>query len=136
MDTYIPQAGIIWGTISAELQKPLGALVLLVLLDYITGVCVAVKERTLSSKIGSKGLSTKVTMFAMVGLSVVVDQLLIGAGLALSTVTILFYCSNELISICENASKMGLPLPKKLVVYLKSLQDGAEKGDKESKPHE
>lgn len=112
--------------ISTQLQKPLGALILLVCLDYITGICVAVREKRLSSKIGAKGLATKVMIFAMVGLSVVVDQLLIGAGLALSSVTILFYCSNELISICENAAKMGLPLPKKLTSYLKSLQEGVQ----------
>lgn len=120
--------------ISTQLQKPLGALILLVCLDYITGICVAVREKRLSSKIGAKGLATKVMIFAMVGLSVVVDQLLIGAGLALSSVTILFYCSNELISICENAAKMGLPLPKKLTSYLKSLQEGiqADSDKKES----
>lgn len=130
MDTYVAQIGIIWGNAASELQKPLGALILLVCLDYITGICVAVRERKLSSKIGSKGLTTKIMIFAMVGLSIVVDQFLIGAGLALSSVTILFYCSNELISICENAAKMGLPLPRKLTVYLKNLQDHLDE-DKE-----
>lgn len=115
-----------FGTISTQLQKPLGALILLVCLDYITGICVAVREKKLSSKIGTKGLATKVMIFAMVGLSVIVDQLLIGAGLALSNVTILFYCSNELISICENASKIGLPLPKKLTSFLKSMREGQQ----------
>ena len=114
MDTYMLQLGTMWKTTVSELQRPLDALILLVCLDYITGICVAVRERKLSSKIGSKGLATKVTIFAMVWLSVVVDQLLIGAELALSRITILFYCSNEMISICENAAKMGLPLPQKL----------------------
>lgn len=132
MDTYATQFGIIWRNV-AGLQKPLGALILFVCLDYITGICVAVRERELSSKIGSKGLTTKVMIFAMVGLSVVVDQLLIGEGLALSHVTILFYCSNELISICENAAKMGLPLPRKLTAYLKNLQENL---NEEKKDHD
>lgn len=122
MDAYITQIWDMWDNVSVELQKPLEALILLVCLDYLTGVCVAVREKKLSSKIGSKGLSTKVMIFAMVGLSAIVDQFLIGAGLALSRVTILFYCSNELISICENAGKLGLPLPRKLTSYLKSLR--------------
>lgn len=130
MDNYLTPIGTIWEKTAAGLQKPLGALILLVCLDYITGICVALRERKLSSKIGSKGLTTKVMIFAMVGLSVVVDQLLIGAGPALSSVTVLFYCSNELISICENAAKMGLPLPKRLTAYLKSLQDRLDEDKK------
>lgn len=129
MNTYRSEIETMLGEISAQLQKPLGALILLVCLDYITGICVAVRERKLSSKIGAKGLATKVMIFTMVGLSVVVDQLLIGTGLALSSVTILFYCSNELISICENAAKMGLPLPKKLTTYLQSLREDLQESN-------
>lgn len=118
--------------ISLQLQKPLGALILLVCIDYITGICVAVREKKLSSKVGAKGVATKIMIFAMVGVSVIVDCLLIGTGLALSSATILFYCSNELISICENAAKIGLPLPKKLTACLESFQKGLqESGDKE-----
>ena len=125
------QLGTMWKTTVSELQRPLDALILLVCLDYITGICVAVRERKLSSKIGSKGLATKVTIFAMVWLSVVVDQLLIGAELALSRITILFYCSNEMISICENAAKMGLPLPQKLTRHLQNLQEHLDEGKKD-----
>ena len=131
METYMLQLGTMWKTTVSELQRPLDALILLVCLDYITGICVAVRERKLSSKIGSKGLATKVTIFAMVWLSVVVDQLLIGAELALSRITILFYCSNEMISICENAAKMGLPLPQKLTRHLQNLQEHLDEGKKD-----
>lgn len=128
------QFGIAVEEISAQLKRPLCALILLICLDYITGICVAVRKKNLSSRIGAKGLTTKIMIFAMVGLSVVVDQLLIGTGLALSSVTILFYCSNELISICENAANMGLPLPKKLTAYLKNLQDGLGESQGEEDP--
>jgi len=133
MNTHEMKIWTMLEEVSTQLQKPLGALILLVCLDYITGICVAIRERKLSSKIGAKGLATKVMIFAMVGLSVVVDQLLIGAGLALSSVTILFYCSNELISICENAARMGLPLPKKLTAYLKSLKEDLQADESKKK---
>lgn len=118
--------------ISSQLQNPMGALILLICLDYITGICVAVREKKVSSKIGAKGVAKKIMIFVMVGVSVIIDYLLIGAGPALSSATILFYCSNELISICENAANIGIPLPKKLVECLKSFrkdlqQDEAEK---------
>ena len=75
-------------------------------------------------------------VFAMVGVSVIADGLLIGGGLSLSSVTILFYCANELISICENAARIGLPLPKKLTDCLKNfrkaLQQDESKADSKS----
>lgn len=36
------------------------AFIAVVVLDYITGVCAAVHTRTLSSKVGAKGISKKV----------------------------------------------------------------------------
>ena len=108
--------------IPASTKKLLGALILFVCIDYMTGICVAIHTQKLSSRIGAKGLSTKVMIFAMVALTAIIDSLLIGDGSALCSITILFYCSNELISICENANQMGLPLPQKLVEFLKAFQ--------------
>ena len=108
--------------IPASTKKLLGALILFVCIDYMTGICVAIHTQKLSSKIGAKGLSTKVMIFAMVALTAIIDYLLIGDGSALCSITILFYCSNELISICENANQMGLPLPQNLVEFLKAFQ--------------
>lgn len=108
--------------IPTSTKKLLGALILFVCIDYMTGICVAIHTQKLSSKIGAKGLSTKVMIFAMVALTAIIDYLLIGDGSALCSITILFYCSNELISICENANQMGLPLPQKLVEFLKAFQ--------------
>lgn len=108
--------------IPTSTKKLLGALILFVCIDYMTGICVAIHTQKLSSKIGVKGLSTKVMIFAMVALTAIIDYLLIGDGSALCSITILFYCSNELISICENANQMGLPLPQKLVEFLKAFQ--------------
>lgn len=103
-------------------RKLFMALVLFVCIDYITGLCVAIREKKLSSKIGAKGLAKKIAIFAMVALGAIIDLLLIGEGSALCSVTILFYCSNELISICENTNRMGIPLPKKLVAFLENFQ--------------
>jgi len=104
-------------------RKLLKALILFICIDYITGVCVAVKEKKVSSRIGAKGLSMKVMIFALVLLTAVIDKLLIGEGSALCNITLLFYCSNELISICENANRIGLPLPQKLVSFLKAFKE-------------
>lgn len=97
------------------------ALIAFVILDYITGVCVAFSNHTLSSKVGAKGIARKVTIFALVSLSHISDEYLLGGGNVLRTITTGFYISNECISIFENAGDLGLPLPKKLKEVLSTL---------------
>ena len=75
----------------ADNNKVLYALIILVTLDYITGVCVAIKDKKLSSSIGAKGIINKVVIFIMVSLSHVVDSYLLSSGVALERITILFY---------------------------------------------
>lgn len=104
-----------------SIPKTIYALIAIVMLDYISGICVAVKERKISSKIGAKGIASKVMVFVYVILSYVIDQVLLGGGAALTSITILFYCSNEIISILENANRFGLPMPEKLIRCLEDL---------------
>lgn len=89
-------------------------LMLLVVLDYITGICVAVHQKRLSSKIGFKGISLKVMIFVIISMCHVLDGYLLSEGSTIQAMTILFYCANEVVSILENSVAVGLPLPQKL----------------------
>lgn len=89
-------------------------LISLVILDYITGICVAVHQKRLSSKIGFKGISLKVMIFVVLSMCHVLDGYLLGDGSTIQAMTILFYCANEVVSILENSVAIGLPLPQKL----------------------
>ncbi len=97
------------------------ALIAFVSIDYITGVWLAILEKNVSSDIGFKGISKKVMIFVLVALGNIIDQLVIGSGSTLRCMLIMFYLSNEGISIIENAGKMGLPLPQKLKEALQKL---------------
>ena len=44
------------------LPDTVNALFVLIIIDYITGVCLAVKEKKISSKIGAKGIAAKVLL--------------------------------------------------------------------------
>ena len=90
------------------------ALILLILLDYITGLCVAIQEKKISSRIGLRGITQKLMIIIIITVGSVVDKLFLDGQYALSTVTILFYSTNEAISILENACRMGLPIPTRL----------------------
>jgi toxin secretion/phage lysis holin len=99
----------------------LKTLVYLTLADYITGVLVAIYQRKLSSSIGYKGIIKKVMMFGIVAVANCVDMA-VGAEIV-RNITIVFYISNEGISILENADKMGVPIPEKLRQVLKQFKE-------------
>lgn len=105
------------------------ALIVFVVLDYITGVLCVIADRRLSSAVGFKGICRKVLIFALVGVANILDVHVIGTGCVVRTATIFFYISNEGVSILENAANLGLPVPKKVKEVLKQLHDGAESED-------
>jgi len=102
-------------------------LVVFVVIDYLLGVMCAVLEKHLSSDIGARGIFKKVVIFTLVGVAHVIDQNIIGDGGAIRTAVIFFYISNEGISIIENATRLGLPIPSKLRDVLEQLKDGGNK---------
>lgn len=104
------------------------ALIVFVVADYITGVMCAVVDKTLSSIVGFRGIFKKILIFILVGIGHSIDVNLIGDGSVLRTAVIFFYCSNEGISMLENASRLGLPIPPKLKAVLAQLH---EKGENE-----
>lgn len=105
------------------------ALVAFVVIDYITGVMCAVNDRTLSSEVGFRGICRNVLIFLMVGIANILDVHVIGTGSVLRTAAIFFYISNEGVSLLENASHLGLPVPQKIKDVLEQLHNRAE--DKE-----
>jgi len=103
------------------------ALITFVVIDYVTGLMVAVLERKLSSEVGFRGIFKKVLIFAFVGIGNIIDVYLLKNGSAIRTAVIFFYVSNEGISIIENSAKIGLPIPQKLKDILEQLnkEDGS-----------
>lgn len=101
-------------------------LFLLMTLDYATGVAASIKTgQGLNSSIGFWGIWKKglIVLIVMIGHRF---DLLLGTELFMAGFTY-FYLANELISIAENAGKLGLPLPgllRKLIAALKEKGDG------------
>ncbi|WP_027107888.1 phage holin family protein [Lacticigenium naphthae] len=103
------------------------ALIAFVVIDYMLGVMCAIIEKRLSSDVGARGIFKKVVIFSLVGVAHIVDQNIIGDGGVIRTAVIFFYLSNEGISIIENATRLGLPIPEKLRDVLEQLKDGGDK---------
>ena len=106
------------------------ALVMFVVMDYISGVMCAIADKTLSSEVGFKGICRKVLIFVLVGIANILDVQVIGTGSVLRTAVIFFYISNEGISLLENAGYLGLPIPEKIKTVLEQLHDRAEREEK------
>ncbi len=99
------------------------ALLVLMVLDYVTGIMCAVVDRQLSSAIGFKGIFKKVLVIMLVGVAHIVDVYVVRSGEALRSAVICFYLSNEGVSVLENAGRLGLPIPEKLKAILSQLHD-------------
>ena len=109
------------------------ALVVFVILDYVTGIMCAINDRKLSSAVGFRGICRKVLIFLLVGIANILDVQVIGTGSVLRTAVIFFYLSNEGVSLLENAAHLGLPVPEKMKDILAQLHDRAEKTESEDK---
>lgn len=88
----------------------LSVLLAFVVLDYLTGVIAAAVEGRLSSQVGLIGIAKKVFVFVMVAVAHLVDTA-IGSANVLRDAVIFFYLANELLSVIENAGRVGLPIP-------------------------
>ena len=100
------------------------ALLAFIVIDYISGVMVAIIERKLSSSIGFRGIFKKVLIITFVGVGHIVDFYILKNGSAVRTAIIFSYLSNEGLSIIENSSKLGLPIPENLKKIFRDLDKG------------
>lgn len=99
----------------------LKCLLIIIIIDYITGMLSAIYNKKVSSKIGFKGLIKKFSYICIVGLSVVLDRILGNTG-TIRNLVIYFFIANDGISILENVAEMNIPLPKKLIEVLEQLK--------------
>lgn len=117
--------GFLWG----EFDGLMYALIAFMVLDYLSGILVAIAKKELSSKIGFRGIAKKVIILSLVAVGHILDVNVLNCGSVCRSAVIGFYIANEGISILENSAELGLPLPKKLVSVLKQLKDKEDKDE-------
>ena len=103
-------------------MKGLDILVALMFMDYVTGVCAAwiVNDSGISSRRSVTGLIKKFMMACIVCTCHLFDVFL-GINI-LQQCAIFTLIGNEGISIVENASRAGVPIPKALVTHLEQIK--------------
>ena len=138
-----PPPGLAGGFIAAIFggwDSALATLVVFMGIDFVTGLVTAVMGKSkhsrsgaLNSKAGWIGLAKKFCILLMVVVGVRID-ILLGTTYIRDTVCISF-CLNELLSIIENTTLMGIPYPPAIKKAIDVLQTKVgrieEKNDKE-----
>lgn len=98
-------------------------LLLLMVLDYISGILAAIinEALALNSSKGYKGIFKKLGILIGVAVAHIIGQTLHVP--ALYDVVLWFYACNEGLSVLENLAKCGVPFPAKLKDTLEQLKD-------------
>lgn len=121
----------------SNVAAPLIVLLIVVICDYITGMIKAYSTHVLNSRIGFMGIVKKLSYFIVVAVGMVCDYLIssglkqintsIGDLSIIAIIVIIWLIINELLSILENLSQIGVPLPTFLKKLLERLLVVAEK---------
>lgn len=123
-------SGLLGGMVSYVLggwDVLLKSLVALVILDYVTGVLKAIYCKELSSEVGFRGLIKKVVIFIVVATSNIISAIL-SDSIPLRDIVIIFFISNEGISLVENAAEF-IPIPEKLKNILIQIREESSNED-------
>ena len=133
------------GAYLRQLAAPLLVLIVVMVLDWISGISSAWKRKQLDSRIGLVGIIKKVGYLLIVAVGMVLDYLIqmLGGEFGLSLegtyfiglVVIIWLIINECISILENTAEMGAPVPPFVQKLLERLKRHTEEiaGETEEK---
>lgn len=115
------------------------ALLIMMALDYLTGLIKGYKKKNINSKTAYKGFWKKIVALIVVMWATQMDIVFHHVGvqtleassnlssivqnIGIRTLVLLFYVSTESLSIIENAAALGVPIPEKLKSALEQCRD-------------
>ena len=104
-------------------DNALEILLIVMTLDYITGLACAFKKKTVSSSIWYTGLVKKASIFIIVILAAQMDRMVGDGSHLFRNGTAFFFSANDAISVLENIGQIGIKMPSFLRKALTSLKD-------------
>lgn len=149
MEKYVIPTQAAFAAIGAWISAKLGilgpvlsVLAVMMVLDYVSGMLASKQEAIehpgdkaygWSSKKGAQGIIKKVGYLCVIAVAIVVDYVIINVagnvGIEISVkaffgqMAAVWYILNELLSIIENAGRMGAPVPDWLCKYIAVLKE-------------
>ena len=92
-----------------------------IIVDYISGLCKAIYNKKLNSEIGLKGIIKKVGYLLIIIVAQLIGNLY-NNSLDIRNILLYMFISNEVISILENMSEVGIVIPD--IIKNKLLKGG------------
>lgn len=118
------------------LVVPIVVMLVVMCVDYITGLAGAYITKQLNSRIGIIGIIKKIAYLGLVAVGMVTDYIIYSAlaqlgvsielGYCVGMVIVVWLIINELISILENLAEIGVPLPKFITKLIERLKNTVE----------
>lgn len=109
-------------------DNALEILLIIMVLDYITGLASAFKKKTVSSSIGYTGIIKKASIFIIVILAAQMDRMIGDGSHLFRNGTAFFFSANDAISVLENIGQIGIKMPsflRKALINLKDTYDSS-----------
>lgn len=134
---YIKKCGII--IVSSLLDgwdNALEILLIIMALDYITGLASAFKKKAVSSSVGYTGLIKKASIFIIVILAAQMDRMIGDGSHLFRNGTAFFFSANDAISVLENIGQIGIKMPSFLRKALINLKDTYDSSPSQSKKND
>lgn len=111
MDMLVAGAKVVIGIVASlwlGLHPLVQLLLVLMVMDIISGIIAAGQAGLLNSDRSYVGMRKKVMVLLLVGVSTLIEPYV---GLSVAAVVAGFYCVHEMLSVLENADALGLPIP-------------------------
>ena len=117
-------------------DNALEILLIIMVLDYITGLASTFKKKTVSSSIGYTGIIKKASIFIIVILAAQMDRIIGDGSHLFRNGTAFFFSANDAISVLENIGQIGIKMPSFLRKALINLKDTYDSSPSQSKKND
>ena len=127
MEKYFNMPAVVIGLFGGFLggfDKLTHAVILFMIIDYLSATLIAIYNKQLSSEIGFKGIIKKIFILLTIGVAVEVNKIV--PDIPLREMVLSFYIANEGISILENICKINT-VPQELKQVFLQLRGDNDK---------
>lgn len=127
MEKYFNMPAVVIGLFGGFLggfDKLTHAVILFMIIDYLSATLIAIYNKQLSSEIGFKGIIKKIFILLTIGVAVEVNKIV--PDIPLREMVLSFYIANEGISILENICKINA-VPQELKKVFLQLRGDNER---------
>jgi toxin secretion/phage lysis holin len=132
MPTPLTEQAQHWLAICASKVPMVSTLLILILLDIASGLCLACIKRSLNSTVSFRGMVRKAATLILVAVGLALEPLANGQPLANLIATA--FVISEAISVVENLGASGVPLPQVLLGFLQKLHTGEKAKMQQKQP--